>query len=775
MQAIIDVIQSLIPYRGILVLFTCVPLLVIFCTLVSVVTKKLIYDAQKSKALVEKESLRDMDLDEPMSDEKKGYLQRVICSPESIDPNPQKYFVISDGGKEYYAMSYTIESMPKRATFANTFSDLMDFDGCTTSIYIHRLTEIETTRKMDRQIITLEAEFMTADKNGDTNRQRKLRGQYSDLAGWAEDVETGENIFFEVGFLFTLRADSLQKLFRMSDNFHSLALGKSIITSACIGVQPEAYMSNLPNIKPFSQEYGPVKNPAVKYHWMDKYSLSTIFNHTTSDFSHKNGVILGRNMYTGKPVMYDVYNPSHDGFTILICGKTGSGKSATIKILAERYCALKDYKFVAIDSQARGSVGEYAGLAEVLNGVNFQIKSGTDSILNPYELSESKDILTEGASGREVRTLKLHSKIAEVTNTVLTMIQGQESVGDFAMTKELENAVTSINKELYEERGIFEGDPDSLYTEGVDVMGGALTSGKVKKLLPTISDFYKKVLVKDKTTNNPKLKEIYRLVLITMKDYVKELYYSEDTLSFFTEEQYNMLPMFPGANYKMYEANGLKEKVTAIKGIRAYYDGQSNVSIGADCAFTNIDISQLTESERVLARQIALDFVNENFIKKNSEDVKQSRSMVVILDEAHENFRYEFARKTIDNVVRTARKRHVSMWISTQALAEYNNYEETKSILRNAAAKFIFKQDHQDREYLAKTLNLTDAQVTTILNLGGNDPTGQDKNGRRGEVCICDGSAVAFCKVQYLKNTESFSVETDAEEVKRLFNIQPAS
>ncbi len=762
---------SLIPYKGIFVVLLLIPAVIIMSVLLIAIFSKIQENKEKENRAYEKEGLKNIDFSLISGKRKKGYIQRVIAAPEGVNPLPNRYFILSDAGKEIYCCSFTIDKMPRRTTFANTFSELMNFSDCTTSVFVHKLSEAETSRKMDRQIITLEAEFVAADKQGDANRKRKLTSQYADVEQWAIEVETGENTFYEVGFLFTLRAPSLTALNRACDNFHTLGLEKSIELSACYAAQPEAFLSNVPLVKAVDVQIGPVKNAAIKYHWMDKFSLSTIFNHTQGDFSHKNGIILGRNMQTGKPVTYDVYDASHDGYTILICGKTGCGKSATIKIMAERYNALSNYKFVAIDSQPRGGVGEYAGLAEVLNGVNYLIKAGTDNIMNIFEVSETTKYITEGTAGHEYRTLELNSKIAEVTNTLLTMIQGQQEMDQFAMIKNVSRTLTDVVSDMYADFGIVDGDPDSLYTEGVNFMTGGLTTGKTKKALPTITDFYKKILVYARDNKKQELNSSYEIIIASLKDFVKELYYSEKTIKFFTADEYSLLPNYADTAVKQYIHDGVVENVIPVKGIRAYFDGQSTVSISKTCPFTNLDISQLPDSEKVLARQIAIDFVNENFIKKNSESIKSAECMAVIFDEAHENFVYEYARKTIDNVVRTARKRHVSIWISTQSLAEYNRYEETKSILRNAAAKFIYKQDYQDRNYLMESLNLTESQVDTILDLGGNPSDPSKKNARRGEVCICDTSKVCFCKVQYLRQTEAFSVETDSEEVRKVFGI----
>ena len=140
----------------------------------------------------------------------------------------------------------------------------------------------------------------------------------------------------------------------------------------------------------------------------------------------------------------------------------------------------------------------------------------------------------------------------------------------------------------------------------------------------------------------------------------------------------------------------------------------------------------------------------------------------MIIDEAHENFEYEYGRKIFANMVRTARKRNVGCIFCTQTVAEFIRYDETADILRQAAVKMIFKQDGQDQELLKKTLNITSSQARIITNQIGvvtdkSDPHARTKH--RGEMCVIDGEDVLFVKVDYLKSVEKLAVETDASTV----------
>jgi len=732
------------------------------------------------KVVASKSDLKNLDYNR-VKDERKAEILREMVAPDGVDPGPNNYLIINDGGKDVYVRLFTIASMPKRTNFANTFTPILNFEECTSSIFVKPVNESVISRKMDNQVKVLGSEYNAA--YGDQNRSRKIRNQLNEVNGWAEEVESGENKFYSVGWVFSITATNYTELSKKSDTLKAKALAKGITITSCFGVQAEAYATNSPMGEFVEIGSKFIKANGVNYFDMDKYSVSTIFNYTQASFTHKDGIPLGVDMMTGDPIMYDLFDPSHDGFTLVMAGKTGSGKSATIKMFVSR-SVLYDYRFVCIDSQTRKGTdeGEFAGVAGLLNGVNFKISNNSDCVLNPFEIGETTKTIKDPKDPtvvREIRTLMLKDKIGNAVNTLLTMIQGSQKITNLSLYIPINRILMDITSNMYNEFGIYEGEPDSLYETDNVVSGGRVVTGRVKKALPTLHDFYKLVLVNEKRNTDPTAKEAYTLIRMALKDFVRDLYYSEETLTWFTKEEYNALPLKDVRSRMRFYYNPNTERnedVIHIHGVRGYYDGQSNVSISVECPFTNIDISSLSEVEKKLARQVAIDFVNESFIKKNSELIGSANKLVVILDEAHENFEMEYSRKSIDNTVRTARKRHVGIILSSQTLAEYDNWPETAAILKQATTKFVFKQDYQDRDYLINKVGFTEAQTGYILNtLGGNTSDEEDQSRHRGEVCIMDNKQVAFCKVQYWKATEALAVETDAREIEKLFSVKKVS
>ncbi len=773
MNNLYNFLYAITGYRSLIMAFAVMLGILVFGILVYGAVMRLMEQIKIQKEETAEENLRNIDYESLMK-EKKAEILREVVAPDGIDCGPNNYMTLIDNGKEIYFRTFTISEMPRRVKFANTFSNLFNFPNCTSSVFIEPLAEEQVIHKMDRHITILSAEYSAA--QGDPNRMRKLQAQYADASKFAAEVESGDNRFFNVGFLFSLRADSLKELNKITSQFRSNALSKGVKITSCYSVQAEGFVQNAPFNHEVSISSSFIRDEAIRWHRFDKYAVSAIYNYTQTSFSHMDGVVLGRDMVTQSPVMFDIYDPSHDGFTLVIAGKTGSGKSATIKMMASRQ-VLQGFHFVAVDSQARQgmSEGEYAGLAELCDGINFQISSSSKEVMNIFEVGETvRTVKSEGNEVHEVRTLELSDKIAMVANIVGTMVRGnQEHQTSMQLNTYINRIIVDNITQMYKSFGIIDGDPDSLYTVpgSVYAQEGTVTDGRPLKKLPTITDFYKQLLISNRDNSDATLTEAYNIILMSLVDYVRELYYSKESCTFFSKAQYQRLRYSEPHQARVFKNDrNQEESVIEIRGIRKYFDGQSTIHISKDCVFTNIDISQLPDSEKNLARQVAIDFVNENFIKKNSENLHAADKLACIFDEAHEMFNHEYARKTLDGVSRTARKRNVSMWLSSQTIKEYDNYPETQAILKQAAVKFVFKQDYQDREYLRDTLGITDEQASYIVNsLGGNPSDKSDKNRHRGEVCIIDNKQVCFCKVDYRKKTEAIAVETDARQIKELF------
>ena len=122
---------------------------------------------------------------------------REAVAPHGINPNPLEYMVIADNETNIFTLCYYIHKMPKNTTFATTFSSLFNYPNVTSSVFISPMMDGKASKLLDKRVTSLETERVGAQKEGDTNRLRKLETKIAEANAWAKDIESGNNALFE--------------------------------------------------------------------------------------------------------------------------------------------------------------------------------------------------------------------------------------------------------------------------------------------------------------------------------------------------------------------------------------------------------------------------------------------------------------------------------------------------------------------------------------------------------------------------------------------------
>lgn len=715
-------------------------------------------------------SSKEVDMVDYLSTGRKN--AKDICCADGIDASQLGYVVINDGGRDVYECALYADKLPKRSTFAVTYAELMNFPNCTTSVFWNPISSAESQKLLDKRVIALGSELIAAERK-DPNRARRLSAKLTECEEWAKVIESGLNVFFKVAFLFVLRADSLEHLNDACADLYSIGKEKGIDIVGCYGAHAEGLLASAPLNKMMKVGKGPFKDLIVKYHIMDKNSLGDTFNHTESFFSHKNGILGGRNMFTHQPVLIDPYDRSHSGYNMCISGITGAGKSAGLKMYSSRWMEVFGYRMAFIDYDSpNGAEGEYVPLVRTEGGVVFQLKHGSDNILNIFDIDVELEYLP--SIRKEVRKLNLMEKCADCTNIILSMIKDGREVDSFDTDVYLTKIVSDTVVGLYAAKGIEEGHPDSIYEDGQVYEGGRISSGRVRKTMPTLHEFFISLLNRRRFNTDELQDKAFSVAIAGIQPFIKECYYSEKSIGEYSAEEYSALPVDEnGLKYTV--INGDRERVYSVIGVKPYYDGQSTLRVSEDTQSMDIDLSQLPPADKRIAQQIACNFVNEYFVKKNSNNPHKLQKCAVVVDEFHNTFAFYESRKFIESMYRQARKRFVCMITITQALADYNAYEETKAIVKNTAMKILYKQAKMDANFIREVTPLTESQLDQVMRLGGTvDANGDIDKSRKGECCLIDNEdTVVFIKVDYLRS-EAKICETDPEKIARMMSNRRA-
>lgn len=690
---------------------------------------------------------------------------KELVSPVGLNTKPLEYMIIADNETNVYTICFYIHKLPRSTKFASTFSAIYNYPNVISSTFIEPVPKSIASKYLDNRINSLETEIIAVNRAGDTNRLRRLNIKKKEAEKWAADIEKGNNSLFYVSFLFVLQDTDLETLFIRASEFHSRAREKSVDLVASYSAHPEAFVSSYPTNRVFHPTVGPVKGLSIKRHIIDKRSLGDIFNHTREEFSHKNGIVIGHNMSSRQLILYDPYDPSHDGYGVVFVGKTGTGKSGSVKMFYTRFIDF-GYKIRSIDFEPKGSVGEYSRACDSVGGVNYQVHSKSNNIFNFFEL-DVEEIYDE-TTDTEYTDLRLKETLSNLCHLEITLIKDGEEFNDFSLFTFIKDILNSVNSALYDELGIVDGDVDSLYTSELNNSYG-IHSGRVKKELPSLTKFYKKVLLKRVRNRNSFHDQAYEIILSAFKEYIRELYYCiiPDNVVFFDKEQYYSLPV-NSSGERYYTVDNVAYPADSICGNKPYFDGQSTIVANQDSPWINFDISQLPPEERDVVILIIQNYLNTNCAKRNSQNPKKANKMIVSIDELHRLFHIEEARKFIDDAYRTYRKRNVSPWTLTQFLSDFDGYKETKDLLKNATSIFMLRQEIQDVDFLKRSTPLSDSQIERVCSLGHGDD--DDSVEHKGEICLIDNSnKICFLKVDYLTDSEALVVETDINKIKKMY------
>ena len=215
-------------------------------------------------------------------------------------------------------------------------------------------------------------------------------------------------------------------------------------------MQDSAFRSNMP--------YN--DNKLTKSHTFDRRAMSTVFPFFTSDIGHDEGIPLGFNKQTGLPILFDNFSSKLTNYNMVIFGKSGAGKSVTIKTITARSAVLMGIESLALDAE-----GEYGIVAEALGGVNVTLSPNSKTVINLFDIEP--ETVKDEITGKERTVLSVENKVEDVTNGLLTMARGSTRSQEVnELTKQI---ISEAVAEEYAALGIT-NNIESLYTR--DESGG---------------------------------------------------------------------------------------------------------------------------------------------------------------------------------------------------------------------------------------------------------------------------------------------------------------
>lgn len=570
-----------------------------------------------------------------------------LLAPSGVDASHYDYLEIFSKISRY-ARTFYVTTLPRQATFPYFLSGIYDFGDVTTSVYINPIPETVSQNELNKTIVELQSERFVAHDRGDINRESILATKQAEAESLRDEIAAGYNKLFESTILTTLFAYSKSELDKYSELL-SMEASKNLITiKAAWALQEEGFKSNLPLNN----------NKISRKHTFDRGSMSTVFPFVNAEAGHETGVPIGINKQTGLPIIFDNFDNSLTNYNMIIFGKSGAGKSVTIKTIMARSAILMGVENLVLDAE-----GEYVVVAEALRGINVTISPTSKTIINIFDL-ETEQVKDE-ITGKERYVLNVENKVEDVTQALLTMARGSTRSDEVnELTKQI---ISEIVAEEYASLGI-NSNPNSLYKDEMD----GIT--RTKKDMPTIGSWYDRLDQKTTENKNSTYEYHYNYLIKVMKQYCRK-----------------------------------------FDGQMAYFDGQSTYEL-QDSIFINIDISQLEERfARPLAQQILLSWIWEKYVKKNSEEKSKAKRKRVLVDEAWMLLAYPEAVDFLNTMARRARKRNVSLTVVSQKFQDFYENKSVQAVLTSADTKLFLAQDKSEIDYLREVFKLSEGESSFLL------------------------------------------------------------
>ena len=614
-----------------------------------------------------------------------------LIAPGGIDTSYTNHVEIHSM-RTRYARSMIVSNLPRMCTFPEFLRGLYTFGDINVSVFINPVSEASSQTDLNRTINEIESERIVALDRGDINRERVLAQKREEAEELRDSIAAGFNKLFDstiVGTLFAYSVDELDKYTELLTN--EMAKGLIDIKPAW-AIQEAAFRSNMPYCD----------NKINKSHTFDRNAMSTVFPFFTSDVGHEDGIPLGFNKQTGLPILYNNFSPKLTNYNMVIFGKSGAGKSVTIKTITARSAVLMGIESLALDAE-----GEYSVVAEALGGVNVTLSPNSKTVINVFDI-EPENVKDE-ITGKERTVLSVENKVEDVTQGLLTMARGSTRSQEVnELTKQI---ISESVAEEYAALGIT-NNIESLYLRDGSTSKYDLSQqgylGRTKKEMPTIGSWYARICRKAEENENPDYRFHYSYLVKVMKQYVRK-----------------------------------------YQGQMAYFDGQSTFELLDGMPFINIDISQLEERfARPLAQQIMLSWVWEKYVKKNSEDKAKAAKKRVLVDEAWMLLPYPEAVDFLNTMARRARKRNVSLAVISQKFQDFYEKQEVQAVLTSSETKLFLAQDKSEIEYLREVFKLSEGEAGFLITCG------------RGEGLLKVGGDSAILAIQPTKKEFEF-VETN--------------
>lgn len=338
------------------------------------------------------------------------------------------------------------------------------------SVQVQVADERNVIKYLTHKVTKLQSDAILFQKQGNIEELHRLEENIVSFEKMRRDIQINNDKMFFVKINFRVNAESLNEL-----NEKSKLIRTEFANKSC-EVRP-LYFKQIDAIKETLPLNNNILNDGTRN--MTSKGLASMFPIARTKSSTKEGIYLGRDIFTGLPMNLETFCEGLSNANIAIFGVPGAGKSVTVKTMIGR-TALINRRSSILDIE-----GEYVAQTEKLGGRIIKIRQGVPVGINLFDIDIDSD---EGFIDIDSKVIEIRAIMYGIINKYENRSLRPNEIAD------IERAV----KEVYSEKGITK-DINSIYEKEGGKLEGKITFGNIKKKMPTLTDFHR--VMKEKIGN----------------------------------------------------------------------------------------------------------------------------------------------------------------------------------------------------------------------------------------------------------------------------------
>lgn len=389
-----------------------------------------------------------------------------LLAPEVIEEHRDYIYM----GDDKFARIFSLMFYPNYIEIGWLDDILNTIGDVDISIQVQVADERNVIKYLTHKVTKLQSDYILFEKQGNIEELHRLNENIQAFEEMRRNIQINNDKLFFIKVILRLNAKSLKEL-----NEKSKILKDEFANKSC--EIRTLYFKQLDALK----ETLPVNDNILKDNTknMTTAGLAAMFPIARTKSSVKDGIYLGRDLFTGLPLNLETFTPQLANANIAIFGVPGSGKSVTVKTMVGRN-ALINRRSSILDIE-----GEYVAQTEKLGGRIIKVRQTIPVGINLFDIDIDDD---EGFIDIDTKITEIRAIMNGIINKYENRTLKPNEIAD------IEQAV----REVYKEKEITK-DIDSIYEKTGGNYEGKITFGNIKKKMPTLTDFHR--VMKEKIKN----------------------------------------------------------------------------------------------------------------------------------------------------------------------------------------------------------------------------------------------------------------------------------